>query len=143
MEATTITKSTPADSPEGTTMPRYIAALLDNLLSMILAVVAAKQLPDDQPALQVATMVTVYLAYYFVCELAFSATPAKLLNGLVVRNFDGGRCSFAQTTIRTLLRLVEANPLLLGGIPAAASILWTRNKQRFGDKLAGTVVVRR
>ncbi|WP_442509396.1 RDD family protein [Novipirellula sp. SH528] len=143
METTPLNSNTPADSPEGTTIPRHIAAVLDNVLSMIVAVVAAKQLPDDQPALQIVTMVIAYLAYYFICELAFSSTPAKLMNGLVVRNFDGGRCSVGQTTIRTLMRLIEVNPILLGGMPAAASILWSRNKQRFGDKVAGTVVVRR
>lgn len=133
----------PADSPQGTTIPRHIAAVLDNVLAMLFAVVAAKQLPDRQLALQVGVMVVVYLAYYFLCEIAFSTTPAKFMNGLAVRDFDGGPCSFRQTAIRTLMRLIEVNPVLLGGLPAAASILWSRNKQRFGDKLAGTVVVRR
>ena len=84
-----------------------------------------------------------YLAYYFVSKLLFSTTIAKFVNGLVVRNFDGGRPTFRQITIRTLMRLIEANPMLLGGLPAAARILWSRDKQRFGDKLAGTIVVRR
>lgn len=135
--------TTPADSPQGTTVARHIAAVLDNLLAMLLAVVVVKQLPDEQPALQVFAMVVTYLSYYFLCELAFSSTPAKLLNGLVVRDFHGGRCSVRQTTIRTLMRLVEVNPLLLGGLPAAVRILSSRNKQRFGDRLANTVVVRR
>lgn len=133
----------PADTTEGTTIPRHIAAVLDNLLATVLSVVAAKQLPDNLPALQVIAIVVFYLAYYFVCELTFSSTPAKLMNGLVVRRFDGGRCTLQQTIIRTLMRLLEVNPILLGGLPAAASILWSRNKQRFGDKMAQTVVVRR
>ncbi|MGB7347274.1 MAG: RDD family protein [Pirellulaceae bacterium] len=143
MDGDTTAHSIPADSPEGTTVPRHIAAVLDNVLSLILAVVVAKQLPDDLPVLQVVALVTAYLAYYFVCESAFSSTPAKLMNGLVVRDFDGGRCSLRQTAIRTLMRMIEVNPVLLGGLPAAASILWSRNKQRFGDKIARTVVVRR
>ena len=143
METEASSAPTPADSPQGTTIARHIAAVLDNLLAMLLAVVVAKQLPDDQPALQVTAMIVAYLSYYFCCELAFSSTPAKLMNGLVVRDFHGGRCSARQTAIRTLMRLVEVNPLLLGGLPAAARILWSRNKQRFGDRLANTVVVRR
>jgi uncharacterized RDD family membrane protein YckC len=38
-------------------------------------------------------------------------------------------------------RLIETNPLLLGAIPAAARIVMTRDKQRFGDKVADTIVV--
>ena len=133
----------PAISPEGTTIPRHIAAVLDNILAMLFSVVLAKQLSDSQSALQMVTIVVGYLAYYFVSKLLFSTTIAKFVNGLVVRNFDGGRPTFPQITIRTLMRLIEANPMLLGGLPAAARILWSRDKQRFGDKLAGTIVVRR
>ncbi|MCA9131453.1 MAG: RDD family protein, partial [Planctomycetales bacterium] len=70
-------------------------------------------------------------------------TPGKYFAGLTIRDFDGGRCSFRQTIVRTLFRVIEVNPILLGGIPAAASILWSRDKQRFGDKVARTVVVPR
>lgn len=143
MDNATQRPDSPADSPEGTTIPRHIAAVLDNVLAMFLSVFVAKQFPDGEPLLQVIAMVAAYLAYYFVCELAFSSSPAKLMNGLVVRDFGGGRCTVRQTVIRTLMRLIEVNPLLLGGLPAAVSILWSRNKQRFGDKLARTVVVRR
>jgi len=45
--------------------------------------------------------------------------------------------------IRTLARLLEANPILLGGIPAGIAIFSSPRKQRIGDSLAGTVVVSR
>jgi len=143
MDAGTDSQPTPVDSPQGATIPRHIAAVLDNVLSMLFAVIVAKQMPDERPVLQVSAMVVAYLAYYLVFEFAFSSTPAKWMNGLVVRDFQGRRCSLRQTTIRTLTRLIEVNPLLLGGLPAAAQILWSQNKQRLGDRLAGTVVVRR
>lgn len=63
------------------------------------------------------------------------------MNGLVVRDFSGGRSSFRQTLVRTLFRILEVTPAFLGLAPAAASIIWSRNKQRFGDKVAGTIVV--
>ena len=44
--------------------------------------------------------------------------------------------------MRTLLRLFEVNPLLLGGIPAAIAVLCSKNRQRLGDMLAGTYVIR-
>jgi uncharacterized RDD family membrane protein YckC len=108
---------------------------------MVLAIVIAKQLPDDMPLWQAGAMVAVYLGFYLTCEAAFSATPGKLLTGLRVMSFDGSRCSVKQAVIRTLFRVVEVNPFVLGGLPAAAQILWTRNKQRLGDRCAGTVVV--
>ena len=138
-----ITDMVPAITTDGTTIPRHISAIIDNVVAMLLSVVAAKQLPDDQPAQQIVLLVATYLAYYLVFEIALTSTPGKLMNGLVVRGFDGSRCSVRQICIRTLTRLVEVNPVLLGGLPAATSILWSRNKQRFGDKLAHTVVIRR
>jgi uncharacterized RDD family membrane protein YckC len=36
---------------------------------------------------------------------------------------------------------VEANPILVGELPAALCVIFSRNRQRFGDKVAGTVVV--
>lgn len=133
----------PADSPQGTTLPRHIAGVLDNLLAWFLAIVCAKQVPDTQIALQILAAVLAYLGYFLVFESLFCTTPAKFMNGLVVRDFNGGRCSFRQTLIRTLFRLLEVNPALLGFLPAAASIIWSRHKQRFGDKVARTVVVPR
>lgn len=131
----------PADSPQGTTMPRHIAGLLDNLLAFIVSIICAKQLPDTLPILQILVMVGSYLGYFLLFESVFCTTPGKFMNGLVVRDFNGGPCSFRQTVVRTLFRILEVNPALLGFLPAAARILWSRNKQRFGDKVAGTVVV--
>jgi uncharacterized RDD family membrane protein YckC len=38
---------------------------------------------------------------------------------------------------------LEANPILLGGIPAGIAIFSSERKQRIGDALAGTVVIPR
>lgn len=137
----TAERSSPADSPHGTTVARYIAGVLDNLLAFVVSVACAKQLPDSQPALQVLAMVLSYLGYFLIFEGLFCTTPGKFINGLVVRDFHGGRCSFRQTLVRTLFRVLEVNPAFLGFLPAAARIIWSRNNQRFGDKVAGTVVV--
>jgi len=63
------------------------------------------------------------------------------MQGLVVRNIDGTRGELKSHLIRTLARLLEANPILLGGIPAGIAIISSTRKQRIGDLLAGTVVV--
>ncbi|TWT75564.1 RDD family protein [Posidoniimonas polymericola] len=131
----------PAVDTFGTTVPRHLAGLVDNVVAMMLSVVCAKALPNSMPLLQGVVVFAVYLVYFAFLELVFSTTPGKLMNGLVNRDFSGGRCSARQTMIRTLFRLLEVNPLLFGFLPAAASIIWSRNHQRFGDKVAGTVVV--
>lgn len=133
----------PYDSPQGTTIPRHIAGVLDNLLAWFFSIVCAKFAPESYPGVQLTVAVLAYLGYFFVFEAVFCTTPAKFMHGLVVRDFAGGRCTIRQTLIRTLFRLIEVNPALLGALPAAACILWSRNKQRLGDRVAGTVVVMR
>lgn len=130
-----------AYSARGTTMPRHIAGVLDNFLAGIMAVVCVKQIPDSWIALQIPAAILVYLGYFAVFESLFCTTIGKFINGLVVLDYYGGRCSFRQTLVRTLFRLLEVNPVLLGFLPAAVSIILSRHKQRFGDKAAGTVVV--
>lgn len=124
-------------------MPRYFAASADLVGASVLAIVAAKSLPDHRPVLQFATAAAVWLAYYLVPEWLVSATPGKLLTGLAVVRTDGRRITWGQAVVRTLTRIVEVNPFLLGAIPAAICILASREQQRLGDMLAGTVVVRR
>ena len=131
----------PYISPQGATLARHIAGILDNLIACFLAVVVAKQIDEENLLLQFAAAVLAYLGYYFAFEAAISRSVGKLLTGLKVVDFDGERCTLKQTAIRTLFRLLEVNPFLLGGLPAAVRIVWSRNKQRFGDKAAKTVVV--
>lgn len=132
---------TPGISPGSTIFPRYIAANFDFLLAAIFMLLALKVNPVDYRPLHVAVAVLAFLAYYFIFESLFSRTPGKLLMGLVVRKFDGGKCGWREAAIRTGFRVVEVNPLLLGALPACVMILISKNRQRLGDKLADTVVV--
>ena len=84
-----------------------------------------------------------YLGYYFLPEWLFGTTIGKAFFALRVRQLSGDPCTVGQVAVRTLARLVEVNPLLLGAIPAGIAILATERKQRLGDLLAGTVVVHR
>jgi uncharacterized RDD family membrane protein YckC len=127
-------------STTDTVRARHFAAGIDNVLAMILAVVVAKSF-DERPLLQFAALVVVFLGYYLVFELVFARTPGKFVTGLVVVELDGRRCTWRQVLIRTAYRILEVNPLLLGGLPAAISIIFSEHHQRFGDKLAETLVV--
>nr|QQZ49185.1 hypothetical protein JKL49_18910 [Phenylobacterium glaciei] len=54
---------------------------------------------------------------------------------------QGQRPAIWRVIVRTLTRLIEANPFLLGGIPAGLIANFTKRRQRLGDLLAGTYVV--
>ena len=118
-----------------------MAAILDNVLAAILGVLLAKQLPEEWLVSQAVCVVATYFAYYLFFEILFSATPGKMLMGLRILAYNGDRCSRKQIFIRTLFRFLEVNPLLLGALPAAVRIVASRDKQRFGDKVADTIVV--
>lgn len=132
----------PQEIPTGNTiMPRHLAAIFDNMLAMVLGVVAAKTLNDENYQLQLVVFVAVYLAYFFLFESAISRTPGKLLTGLVVVRKDGSPISILDAIVRTILRVLEVNPALLGYAPAAISIIFSKNNQRIGDRIVGTIVV--
>jgi uncharacterized RDD family membrane protein YckC len=128
-------------STANTVVPRYIAAALDNCVAMLLAVITAKSISSNYAIAQALALVAAYLGYYLAFEAIFSRTPGKFLTGLVVVDLYGEKCSLYQTTIRTLFRLLEVNPLLLGAVPAALSVVFSSHHQRFGDKIAKTLVV--
>lgn len=134
-------KPGPGISPAGTTLPRHMAAVVDTLIALVLSFLAAQQVPEELPLVVAITVVVVYLGYFFLLESLVGTTPGKFSTGLKIVSYNGSPCSMRQIAIRTLFRLLETNPLLFGSIPAAARIIFSRDKQRFGDLLAGTIVV--
>lgn len=126
--------------PGDASKDRFFAMVFDNLFGLVLGIVAAAAIRNDQVVLRGTTWVAVYLAYFFLFETLVGSTPGKMVFGLWVRRIEGGRCSWLQAAVRTLARLIEVNPLLLGALPAAIVVLGSKNRQRLGDMLAGTVV---
>lgn len=135
------TEPSPSISTQRTLLPRHLAAILDNLLALVISAVAVRSIDDEQPLLKFGVMILVYLGYFLLSEGLIGRSPCKLMSGLVVVQLDGRRCTWRQTLIRTLFRLLEVNPLLLGGLPAAISIFSSTRRQRIGDRVAGTIVV--
>jgi uncharacterized RDD family membrane protein YckC len=81
------------------------------------------------------------LTYYIVLEATWGATLGKLAtNTRVVRENDGGRIGWSASIIRNVLRLIDGLVFYLVGVIA---ILISSKRQRIGDRVAGTVVVRR
>jgi uncharacterized RDD family membrane protein YckC len=121
--------------------PRIIAFVIDNLLATFAAFLSVAALKSANPYNGVGTLSLTYLGYFFLSEALWSRTTGKYLQGLVVVGADGRRCGWRAALVRTPLRVLEANPLLFGGLPAGVAILVSKRNQRLGDLAAGTLVV--
>jgi uncharacterized RDD family membrane protein YckC len=82
------------------------------------------------------------MAYYPITEGIWGKTLGKAATGLMVVDENGDPPGIGKACIRTLARLVEVNPFLLGGLPAALVVGLTPTRQRLGDLFANTYVVR-
>ncbi len=79
------------------------------------------------------------IVYFIVTEAAFGTTAGKWLLGLVVVTDDGADIGWKVSSIRNLARLVDG----LGFYVVGAIAVWsTSRRQRLGDLLAHTLVVR-
>ncbi|MCX7779891.1 MAG: RDD family protein [Negativicutes bacterium] len=76
-------------------------------------------------------------AYYVLFEGTTGATPGKMALGLKVIKATGAACNMRCAIIRTVCRIID-HFFLIGAIV----ILFTKLKQRIGDKAAGTIVVK-
>jgi uncharacterized RDD family membrane protein YckC len=125
---------------------RAIGAQIDIFVLIMLIVVPAvafgKKLDPVFAWVALAWLAAV-IAYFVALEAYFGRTLGKLATGTIVVDRNGRPPSLAKAFVRTLLRLVEVNPLLIGGLPAGIALLSTRRHQRIGDVLADTYVVRK
>jgi uncharacterized RDD family membrane protein YckC len=82
-------------------------------------------------------LVSFMLAYFFLCEALWGQTLGKRAMGLRVLMRDGRPATASAVSARTLLRLIDDNPLGL-----LVMLLSGRRRQRLGDLIAGTIVAR-
>jgi uncharacterized RDD family membrane protein YckC len=124
-----------------TSKERLIAVFIDHLIAFALMIFVVALVPESLPVVKAVLFFLIYLGYFIVLEALWSRTLGKYFQGLVVRKLDGSSCDWKAALIRSGLRILEVNPLLLGGLPAGIAIIASERKQRIGDMLAGTVVV--
>ena len=120
---------------------RFIAAFIDNLIAVGCMFAVALLVPERFPVFKIVVYFLIYLAYFIVLEGLWSRTLGKYFQGLIVLHLDGRPCGWKAALIRGVLRIIEVNPLLFGGIPAGLAVISSERKQRVGDMLAETVVV--
>lgn len=84
-------------------------------------------------------LILIILTYYIVLEGLLGATIGKLILGLRVVKLDGSAIDWRASVVRNLLRLVDGIIFYLLG----AILIWASpQRQRLGDRLAGTTVIR-
>jgi len=135
--------------------PRGLAYILDTLIVAVLTAVLislgllkGQGLESLDPEairemLQSNSGLAVYLilfVYFMVFEGAWGRTPGKMALGLrVVRIQDGSPCGWARALIRNAIRPLD---LFFVGLPGGMVVMLTPGRQRIGDLLGGTMVVR-
>jgi uncharacterized RDD family membrane protein YckC len=83
----------------------------------------------------------VILFYYIFLEGRYGWTLGKLAAKIRVVSANGDSPGFKKAFLRTILRLLEVNPLLFGAIPAGIAVIASKNHQRLGDMAASTFVL--
>ena len=81
-----------------------------------------------------------FSAYRFVWEGALGWTPGKRLMQLTVVRLDGSPCGWMPALLRNVLLPLDMQPIL--GLFGIASMATGFRRQRLGDRVAGTMVVR-
>jgi uncharacterized RDD family membrane protein YckC len=123
-------------------LERFFAFMIDQFIAVVLTLTVAVQVRTQGEIVSWSAMIATYYGYFLLSETLLGNTFGKWSMGLCIRSLDGKKCTYGQALIRSILRIVDVNPIL-GALPAAAAILATKRRQRLGDMLAGTVVLRR
>jgi uncharacterized RDD family membrane protein YckC len=120
-----------------------VCQVLVNVLVTVFAVLlAALGVKEESWAAAVVTLVffALYNGYFIFFEWLWNGqTPGKRLLHIRVIKRGGYALRFFDTLLRNLLRVVDFLPLFYG--VGLASLLLTRDSQRLGDLVAGTLVV--
>lgn len=144
-----ITNDIAIETPEGIElkfaiagpMPRFYAAIIDNVLLAIAIMVVIPLLAFDAIRTGV-TLILAFIVYWFVpaiFEWRIGATPGKRVMGLTVINDDGTPLGFHAAFTRNLVRFVDALPF--PWVAGLICMLLHKDNKRFGDIAAGTLVI--
>jgi len=133
---------------------RLIAGLIDGILMVVLFTVMALAFADvEQGASNDQTVrvglwneqfllyLVILYGYYVALETLFGATVGKLILGLRVIKVSGAPYGLGAALLRNLLRFVDSFPFGLY-VVGLVFISATEKKQRLGDIVAGTTVVK-
>lgn len=134
----------------GSVGDRMLALLMDRVLIAALLLIVGAAIADQwasvEPRLPSVVagavlggfaLVTVVFLYHFVFEAGFGTTLGKAIMGLQVRNHTD-RNRIAAVAIRNALRIIDGLAFYLVGFLVAT---FSKQRQRLGDRVGGTVVM--
>jgi uncharacterized RDD family membrane protein YckC len=121
---------------------RWIATWIDFAVLFLLLVVAESLLGRDLYQATIWFWVILLFVCHPILEGLAGRTLGRIATGTVVVDGSGGRPGLWRAILRSLLRWIEVNPFLIGGVPAGIVVLMSKHRQRLGDMVAGTYVVR-
>lgn len=131
--------------PRGPFTRRFAAWLVDCVLAALAMLLANKCVPEKlleiYPSLGGFVALVVVTLYFWVPEALWGATLGKASAGVRVVDRLGRPPGFGKSLVRTLLRFIEANPLLFGALPAGLVAYRSKTGRRVGDILAKTYVL--
>jgi len=81
----------------------------------------------------------VIVIYFIIMEAKLGGTLGKIICGIRVIGTDGGTPGLSRSIVRNFLRIVDALPAF--NILGVVLILTSKEKARFGDRVAGTRVI--
>jgi uncharacterized RDD family membrane protein YckC len=120
---------------------RWLATWIDFVVLALFLLVPDYVLGNELYRKTIFVWLALAIAYFPTLETLYGRSLGKFVSGIVVVDANGRTPSLGQSIVRTVLRLVEVNPFLLGGLPAGVAAIATRSKQRLGDMLARTYVI--
>ena len=90
--------------------------------------------------LSIIIVIVIWIFYGIILETWKGQTIGKMVMGIIVVKENGEPCDFSAAFLRNVFRIIDSLPTLylIGFIVIAL----TEKKQRLGDRLAGTVVVK-
>jgi len=128
--------------------PRLVAQIVDGIILLIFNYMIGASMAgatsfgfygaEAYPLLGAGFLI--FLLYFVILEGMRGATVGKMVMKIKVVREDGSPCGLSPAIIRNILRIVDMLPFLY----IIGLILMSRSdkKQRFGDRIAKTVVVK-
>jgi uncharacterized RDD family membrane protein YckC len=85
----------------------------------------------------------VFILYFTLLEGHYGQTVGKMAVKIkVVHESDGAAIDYSQAAVRTILRFLDELPVVIPYLLGAILIWSSEDKQRLGDRVANTVVVK-
>jgi len=137
---------------------RFVAILIDTIIIAIIggilsipfnALAVITNSPSGtvtvSPASAVGGLVSlaVFVLYFTLLEGHYGQTVGKMAVKIkVVREADGAQIDYSEAAVRTILRFLDLIPYIIPYLLGATLIWSSDKKQRLGDRVARTVVVK-